>query len=241
MALSLVSRAKTLLYWLTLTIGRSRIKASHYQSSFGSHSQKWEELFRWFLYALKLEGEILEFGVHLGGTTCAMAEKLAELGSTKILNSFDTFSGFRREEYLASYANGSVTTLSGLNDFRTIYNTAEYVHLKLRSYGLSNYVRITPGDIRETLRPFLKRNPSRRFCFALVDCDLEDPVRFCAETIYDVMIPGGVILFDDYGSLNLGKVGTTYSPGVRKVVHAFVDQHPSMAHGYANGLYHFVK
>ena len=55
------------------------------------------------------------------------------------------------------------------------------------------------------------------------------------------MSTGGIILFDDYASIEPNKPDTAYSFGVKKVVDQFVSEHSPLDHGYNNGLYHFVK
>ena len=125
--------------------------------------------------------------------------------------------------------------------FSTNENSLKYVEAKLRAFGLQAFVRLYPGFFQTTLQPFLDANPGSRICFALIDCDLAPSIRYCAETVYESIVPGGVILFDDYVSMAPGKRFTAYSPGVRKVVDEFVARHRPTRHGLQNGLYHPLK
>ena len=227
--------------WLKLLLFKSRIRNRHYDAAFGPHPEKYVELFKWFARATELEGDVLEFGVGSGGITCLMAEKLLETGKQKTIHSFDSFKGFNPEEFDESYARGDVTDLKEKNVWRTVERSLAFVRLKLKRFGFSHLVSLNPGFFQDTLKPFLNEQPASLFCFALVDCDLGSSVQFCAEAIYKYMTPGGVILIDDYRSLNPQKILTSYSLGVQRAVHEFVQEHPSEDHGYADGLYHFVK
>jgi O-methyltransferase len=59
----------------------------------------------------------------------------------------------------------------------------------------------------------------RRFCFVNVDVDLYEPTRDSIEFFYPRMVPGGVMLFDDYGS-------AMQSPGARKAIDDFMADRP---------------
>ena len=227
--------------WLKLRLARSRIRRQHYESCFGDVPLKYEEFFHWFLAATELEGDILEFGVAKGGTTCLMAEKLSSTGRMKTIHAFDSFHGFDETEFESALASGDVTDPGQRHVFSTKEYSLQYVEAKLRAFGLQSFVRLYPGLFQTTLQPFLDANRGSRICFSLIDCDLATSVRFCAETIYESVVPGGVILFDDYASMAPGKRFTAYSPGVRKVVDEFVAKHRPKLDGLRNGLYHLVK
>lgn len=236
-----VPLVNALRYRVKLAFGKARMRANHYESCFGNYPQKYAELFRWVDRALKLEGDLLEFGVHLGGTTCLLAEKLLESGRAKTIHAFDSFSGFDPREFDMCHGSGAAKDASQKNAFRSRDNSVAYLEMKLKTFGFERCVRLHPGYFQDTLEPFLRESPSRAFCFALIDCDLALSVEFCADRIYDRLTPGGVMLFDDYGSLATGKPDTSFSPGVRKVVDEFVGAWAPASHGYVNGLYHFVK
>jgi len=198
--------------WVKLLLVKAGIRNHDIGSCFGNYAEKYEEYLRWFSQAIKLNGDVLEFGVASGGTTCLMAQALKEAGIPKAIHSFDSFNGFDPEEFDESYARGDVTKYSEREAWKTTEFSLTYVKSKLSAYGLSMYVNLHPGYFQDTLEPFLAQKPEARYCFALIDCDLSSSVRFCAEMIYANMIPGGVILFDDYASMVPGKPRTPIPP-----------------------------
>ena len=54
----------------------------------------------------------------------------------------------------------------------------------------------------------------RGFCFVNVDVDLHEPTRDSIEFFYPRMVPGGVMVFDDYGS-------QMQSPGAARAIEVF--------------------
>ena len=74
-----------------------------------------------------------------------------------------------------------------------------------------------------------------RFSFALVDCDLQDSVSYCADTLWPRMVPGAVVAFDDYASDEFR--------GARFAVDAFVSGQTDdiSSHGMLNRLYYARK
>lgn len=226
---------------IKLRFGKWKIRRNYFESCFGSSSEKYDEFFKWLHTTTGVDGDILEFGVAKGGTTCLMAESLKHFRINKIIHSFDSFQGFDEKEFDKCLERRDVNEPHQKKEFRTEEHTLHYVRSKLKAFELDQYVNIYPGFFQETLPAFLGDNQERKFCFALVDCDLAESVRFCAETIYSRMSTNATILFDDYGSVKPEKSQTSFSPGVRRVVDSFVQMYPSKEHGYRNGLYYFVK
>lgn len=226
--------------WLKSLAFQLGYKEPNYGSCFGFHNEKYEELYKWLKRALKLQGGILEFGIATGGSTCLMAEYIKSHHSSKILDSFDSFTGFDPQEFDENFSQGYVTDLTVKNSWQTPEFRFSYVQRKLKAYKFSQFVSLHRGFFQDTLPQFLA-DSVETYSFALIDCDLASSIEFCANSIYPHMSPGGIILFDDYASLEPNKPDTAYSPGVKMAVDQFIAQHTPSAHGYDNGLYHFVK
>lgn len=70
-----------------------------------------------------------------------------------------------------------------------------YFERKLSVLKLSDLVTPVKGYFEETL-PGL----TGPFCFGFIDCDLQDSMIYCAETIWPRLEHGGRLIFDDYAS-----------------------------------------
>ena len=54
------------------------------------------------------------------------------------------------------------------------------------------------GDVMITLPTFLERNPGFRASLIYMDVDLERPTYFALKYLWDRLLPGGIIAFDEY-------------------------------------------
>ncbi len=56
-------------------------------------------------------------------------------------------------------------------------------------------VRVVPGYFEDTLAAI-----PGPFSLALIDCDLDGPVEYCLNVLWDRMSPGGSLIVDDYAN-----------------------------------------
>jgi hypothetical protein len=64
--------------------------------------------------------------------------------------------------------------------------------------GLTN-CRLVAGDIQETLPAYLGGHPELRIALLHLDLDVAAPTRFALDMLAPRLVPGGLVLFDDYG------------------------------------------
>ena len=215
-------------------------REQNFGSCFGPYTEKYDELYKWLKQAENIPGDILEFGVATGGTTCLIAYYIKAHASPKTIDSFDSFAGFAPKEFDDNVSLGYVTNPSVKYSWQTYEFSFAYVQRKLKAHKFFPFTSLHKGFFQDTLLEFLNQN-DRLYSFALIDCDLASSIDFCAKSIFPYMSTGGIILFDDYASIEPNKPDTAYSFGVKKVVDQFVSEHSPSDHGYNNGLYHFVK
>lgn len=147
---------------------------------------------------LNLPGDFLECGVYKGGTARLLAERLAN--SNKRLHLFDTFSGMPK---------------TGPDDFHSEGDFADTSLAAVRSHvAHGDRVEFHPGRIPET---FVAGDMSP-IAFAHIDVDIHRSIIDCCEHIYPRLVPGGVMIFDDYGFPSC--------PGARKAVDEFFADKP---------------
>jgi O-methyltransferase len=132
--------------------------------------------------ALCLSGELMECGVFRGGTALLEAATLQESGQDRPLHLFDSFAGMPE-------------TAGGIDKFKAgdFANTsAERAAKLLAPYP---FVRLHVGFIPDTFAG----HTIERVAWAHVDVDIYQSVRECIEYIYPRLVPGGYLIFDDYG------------------------------------------
>jgi hypothetical protein len=147
---------------------------------------------------------IAEVGVYRGGSAWFVADALRRHARELRFYVCDTFQGHVEVD----------ETLDGLHrpglQFTRV--KAEKVAKYLRGFP---FVRVEVGDIRETAPTFAGESA---FGLVHLDVDVYPITRYCLEFFGPRMVPGGVIVADDYG--------TTTCEGVKKAVDEFGASNP---------------
>ena len=147
---------------------------------------------------------VAEVGVYRGGSAWFMAEALRRSGREMPFYVCDTFQGHVE-------VDGSVDGLHqpGVQFTRV---KAEKVAKYLREFP---FIRLQVGDIRETAPAFAGE---RAFGLVHLDVDVYPITRFCLDFFGPRVVPGGVMVMDDYG--------TTTCEGVKRAVDEFIASNP---------------
>jgi len=156
-------------------------------------------LYQLVRHAIGMDGDIAEVGVYKGGTAKLIAKVAA--GTTKTVHLFDTFSGMPPTDITKDLHKEGDFSDAPLDDVK--------MYLK----DCSN-VRFYPGFF-----PATSDNVSDlQFCFVHIDVDIYKSVADCCEFFYPRMVKGGIMVFDDYGSLSC--------PGAKTAIDEFFANKP---------------
>jgi O-methyltransferase len=137
----------------------------------------------------KLDGKaaLLEVGVWRGGTSAIIAKRLELLGSDEILYAADTFTGVVK----------SSTRDSTYNDGEHNDTSLDYVTRTLHDHLQLSNVRILQGIFPEQTQHLIPEDTRFRLCH--IDVDVYKSSEDIVNWIWSRLLPGGAILFDDYG------------------------------------------
>lgn len=142
-------------------------------------------LTRWARYARALDADFAEFGTYRGG--CAwMILSTAGLDGERRFHLFDTFAGI---------PESNLTEAERAAEFggRLADTSADYVRSLLAAWD--PIPRLWPGDVFETF-PAADTGP---LAFAHIDLNAAAPTEHALRHAHERLVPGGVIVFDDYG------------------------------------------
>lgn len=67
----------------------------------------------------------------------------------------------------------------------------------LENKGFHN-VELVKGNILKTLDQYLEEHPGTRIALLHIDTDVYEPAKYGLEKLYDRVVKGGIIAFDDY-------------------------------------------
>lgn len=139
---------------------------------------KWFEFFQPFIEDVnKLDGHIVDIGCHCGEGTIQMLNELRHP-----LIAFDWFRGLSRDHY--EEGDGE-----------------DIMKVKMASSPELFWENVSPhkptlveGDVYETL----SKNLPEKIAVASIDLDLYKPTKFALETVWDRIVPNGLILCRNY-------------------------------------------
>jgi len=137
-----------------------------------------------------LEGDIVECGVSIGHGALLFLLLNEFVGVPRTYYGFDSFEGFPDPidkdgttpiKGKGFWANPPETVLRVLKDGR------------IPEEVIRDRVRLSKGLFHETLPQY-----NGRIALLHLDCDLYESYRTALENLYDKVVPGGVIMFDEY-------------------------------------------
>jgi O-methyltransferase len=145
--------------------------------------------------AAKLPGHLIEIGVWRGGSGALIAQKAALCGIQETVYLCDTFAGIvKAGQSDPVFHNGDLANTS-----QSHVESLLYERLRLRN------VSILPGIFPDQTAHVLE---DKQFRFCHIDVDVYHSAKDIAEWIWGRMVVGGLIVYDDYGSIGCAGITT---------------------------------
>lgn len=160
-----------------------------------------------------VEGDIVECGVFKGASFMRFAGlvKLYNQDTDREIIGFDTFGDFpettnlgdkeEREAFIQETKGGQSISKDELENF-------------LSNKGITNY-QLIKGDLCNTAKQFAEQNKNKKIALLNIDTDIYEPAVAIIEHLAPLVVPGGIIIFDDYGVF----------PGETQVADDYVRKH----------------
>lgn len=156
--------------------------------------------------SLSLAGDIVECGVYRGASLRRICKTIKDNASDKIVFGLDSFEGF---------PNTGVSSKDTAARLKGKFRDADDAPARLTRFAEAFDLNV---DLRkgyfETTLPTLG---DRQFCFLHVDCDTYSGHVEVLNALYENIVPGGCIVFDDYKDPSW--------PGATKAIDEFATKH----------------
>lgn len=173
--------------------------------------RRFYDLLQWFQFTWGLNGAMVECGCWKGLSSLMMCEALRAhdpqfRGQDYFI--FDSFEGLSPRRPEDEIMDEKVTT-------RDLIHNLDGHHFAAAEMDVRNALQDFPEIeyIAGWLPQSLENQPERQYRFVHVDVDLYEPTHGCIEYFYPRLVTGGVLLCDDYGSLNW--------PGAKQAIDEF--------------------
>lgn len=148
---------------------------------------------------IHLPGEILEFGVYKGASLIRFASfrHALEAEKSRRIIGFDSFGKFPHNSENLTSDEVFIDSFEGAGGEGLSTSEMEVI-FKNKGFGNVEFIQ---GDVLNTLPKYLSEHPEYRFALVHFDFDVYAPTRFALDAIWEKVIPGGILVFDDYGTV----------------------------------------
>lgn len=172
-----------------------------------------------YLTKNKIEGAIVECGVWKGGSTMSALITLVKNNDTlRPVFLFDTFEGMSAPtEADKAYTGQSAAELMQTSDRMDqgsiwCFSTLEEVQANIKSTGYPmNQVQFVKGKVEDSIPNTLPG----KIALLRLDTDFYESTRHELVHLFPLLVPGGVLIIDDYG----------HWEGARKAVDEYMENH----------------
>ncbi len=155
-----------------------------------------------------LPGDVIELGVFKGASFVRWLtfRNLLENENSRKVIGFDSFGYFPE----TSYEKDKEYREKFIKEAGSESIKKDELEKVLAHKRLSNY-ELVEGNILESLPKWIENNQSRKIALLHIDTDVYEPCKIALELLWDRVVKGGIIIFDDYGTF----------PGETKAVDEF--------------------
>ncbi len=144
-----------------------------------------------------LPGAIVECGVFKGNSLIQFAtfRHLFEAPHARAIIGFDMFgkvapTKFKDDKtYLDRFIKAAGTHGLSEQELQSVFSKKGFPNIEL-----------VKGDVVKTVPAYLKSHSHLKIALLHIDTDVYEPAKMALETLYDRVVRGGVIVFDDYGT-----------------------------------------
>lgn len=176
-------------------------KSFEYENGFyltSDISRLGKEITHYELYKkiVNLPGDVIELGVFKGTSLIRFAtyrELLENVNSRKIIG-FDTFDEFPQTNF-----EDDIELRQNFIDIAGVGLNIDELKSSFEYKGIKN-VDLIKGDIVKMLPNYVSQNPQLKISLLHIDTDIYEPAKVALESLYDKVISGGIIIFDNYAS-----------------------------------------
>jgi len=145
-----------------------------------------------------LPGDVVELGVFKGSGMFAWIKALECFVNNKRVYGFDIFDADRLVESTKTDDSQLMKSLFVDRNF----DPRGYIDILVKLFQQANILHdqyeLVQGDVIETAPLFLSERPGFRASIVNFDLDLEEPTAVCLDCFWEHLVPGGIMVFDEY-------------------------------------------
>lgn len=148
---------------------------------------------------VSLPGAVVECGVYKGASLARFAtfRQVLENNDSRTIYGLDAFGAFPTKGVKSKADKAFIDKFESAGGAGI---SKEALAKTLTAKGFSNF-ELVKGDVFQTIPALLERLPHLRIALLHLDMDVYEPTKFAIDQFLPHMTPGGLIVFDDYNSV----------------------------------------
>ena len=180
---------------LSLQVYDSFLENCHYD-----RIQKIAAKYEHFKLIHNVPGDIVECGVHYG-SGIYLYSKLLKIFKPNSLSKIVGFDFFEKNRKIKSkYKEDKIA----IDEHQTNHPSDEKILKNLAKLNIDN-VELISGDVSESTKSYVKENLGFRISLLILDVDNYEGTLNALKNLYDNVVRGGVIVFDEYSLRTYGE------------------------------------
>ena len=158
--------------------------------------------FQFYEKVKDIPGDIVEIGVFKGSGIASFSKfiQIYNTNSNKKVIGFDIFDNEDAKDILTKDSDVDQKTMNLVYDrVNRSELSLEAVTERIKGTKVpEDKYLLVKGDVEETLKKFVEENPGFRIALLYIDVDIERPTYLSLKYLWDRILPGGYVLFDEY-------------------------------------------
>lgn len=152
---------------------------------------------------VSIPGDVVEAGVFKGAGVLYWARliQIFNSQSTRRVIGFDTFEGY--PDALRPAEQATAARFESEAKFDAV--SEQQIQAMAAELGLARRLELVKGNAVDSVKAYVKANPGFRVALLNLDFDTYESTAACLTTLYPLVVPGGLVVLDDYGVRGWGE------------------------------------
>ncbi len=178
-----------------------------------------------YINKFKIDGDFVECGVFTGGNIMIMKKLIEKNRLNKKIYAYDTFEGMTVPTSFDIKIDGTIAKKKFKKNWASCSLNQVKKNFKEMKLNIRN-IRFIKGKVEQTLK--IKKNLPKKISILRLDTDFYESTKSELEKLYPLLVDGGILIIDDYGSWLGSKKATDEYFAKKKIFMHFIDHSARM-------------
>ncbi len=152
-----------------------------------------------YINEFNIEGDFVECGVYTGGNIMILKKLIEQNNLKRNIYAYDTFEGMTSPTSYDIKIDGTVASKKFLKTDNWSSCSLEKVKKNFAEMNLNlNNIKFVKGKVENTLK--ISDNLPKKISILRLDTDFYESTKTELEYLYPLVVDGGILIIDDYGS-----------------------------------------